>query len=258
MRSNVWASHVTASRLAETPSSDSMSSGNTREAILYKRSSRPPPSVRCIAYIIISTLFCSIDSSFSRLITCWSSFSLLPHNLSSTHSLQRILPAKMKLIASAILLLASLPCLQATPLAADLSLRGTTAKAATKGTSSVYNVLKPTVGCVPATCGARCKRDREERDASGLLSRADAPVTPAAKTEAGLNAWTKQVYASAPKDLDIGTPQYPTMQFFKWEDLKDTKFVTVAGLFGCASVVVVSDCGVYMVSRPHLMPKPPL
>lgn len=144
---------------------------------------------------------------------------------------------------TAFLFLASLPILQASPLATGLSGRSTTSKSTDKGSTavSVYNVLKPNTGCIPGTCGT-CKRD------ATLLPRADAPTTPAEKTEAGLNGWTKAVFGSPSKELDIGNAPVPAAQFFTWDKLGDAKFVTLAGLFGCASVVVVSDAGVYMAS----------
>lgn len=158
---------------------------------------------------------------------------------------------------TAYLLLALLPLLEASPvLEAGLSARAkssngktTTDKSSTgKSAGSAYNVLNPKTGCVPATCGKTCKRDLDAGIAL-LVPRADAPTSPAAKTEDGLSLWTKQVFSTKPPNLNIGGDFKPTSQFFTWQEMGTKKFATLAGLFGCASVVTVSDCGVFMVSR---------
>lgn len=140
---------------------------------------------------------------------------------------------------NALLLLIAAPLLQASPLAA--------AKAKPAGKSW----LGLTTGCTPTACKtSTCKRDDLSlRNADSLLPRGQATLEPADKTEKGLNEWTKEVWAATKHNLNInggGAGETPTSQLVQWENT-GLQFATVGGLYGCASVVVVSTCGVYMV-----------
>ncbi|KAH6629809.1 hypothetical protein C7974DRAFT_472508 [Boeremia exigua] len=125
-----------------------------------------------------------------------------------------------------------------------------------------WEVLHPTKGCRPKNCkkcgkatdakGGKKSGKKTTRDISSLRSttfyKRTATSEPASKTEAGLMAWTKDVWASSPKVLHLPEDGYqPTSFFVKWTSLgQGTKFVTVKNLMGCTSVVAVSDLGVYM------------
>jgi hypothetical protein len=120
--------------------------------------------------------------------------------------------------------------------------------------SSGFNAVHPTTGCIPANCkGPACKNKKDSLFAPNeLLPRADAPTSPADKTDSGLNKWTSEVYNSNHKILtqggDVPGPMAPTSMFFPFSGTGSAKFSIVEGLFGCASVIVVSNDGVYLVS----------
>jgi hypothetical protein len=101
-----------------------------------------------------------------------------------------------------------------------------------------WEVLYPTKGCRPKSC-KNC--GKTIRDLSPLrsptLSKRAATFEPASKTEAGLMAWTKDVWASSPKVLPLAEGSFkPTSFFLKWTSLgQGTKFVTLKGLMGCKS-----------------------
>lgn len=122
-------------------------------------------------------------------------------------------------------------------------------KAGTTDTSK-YNAVRPKTGCIPATCGKACKREFEPRfaAAAALNKRENAPTSPPLKNKDGLDDWTKKVFRSPNVPLDIGGRPTPKAIFGTWDSLGDSKFVTMFGLYGCGSVVVVSEKGFYMVS----------
>ncbi|KAF2993983.1 hypothetical protein E8E13_001403 [Curvularia kusanoi] len=110
-----------------------------------------------------------------------------------------------------------------------------------------WEVLNPTKGCRPKSCskcgkatitkGSKTNGKNAIRDLLSLdsptLSKRAATVAPASTTVNGLNAWTKTVWASSPKDLPLGVLQRPTSFFFEWSKLNQgISFVTVKGLFG--------------------------
>ncbi|KAF9738644.1 hypothetical protein PMIN06_001945 [Paraphaeosphaeria minitans] len=122
-----------------------------------------------------------------------------------------------------------------------------------------WEVLSPTKGCRPSGAKKSSKKTtatkggkKTTRDISSphspSLSKRSATFEPAAKTEAGLNAWTKDVWASSPKVLHMPEDSFKPTSFFKsWASLgKGVNFVTVKSLMGCTSVVAVSDEGVYV------------
>jgi hypothetical protein len=111
-----------------------------------------------------------------------------------------------------------------------------------------WEVLYPTKGCRPKSCnkcgkakGAKSdkKSSKTTRDSlhSPNLSKRAATAEPASKTEAGLMAWTKDVWASSPRALHlppIGVP--PTSFFVRWSSLgQGIKIVTLKNLMGCES-----------------------
>lgn len=153
-----------------------------------------------------------------------------------------ILLERMKF--SALLLLIAAPLLQASPLAAS--------KAKPAGKSW----LGLTTGCTPTACKT-CKRDNLSlRNADSLLPRGQATLEPSQKTAEGLNEWTKDALAASKHNLNInggGAGETPTSQLIQW-DKTGLQFATVGGLYGCASVVVVSSCGVYMVINESPLP----
>lgn len=128
-------------------------------------------------------------------------------------------------------------------------------------------LLRPTKGCIPRNC-KKCGKPVTSKSKSGkktgrksvrsvslhgpVLSRRAASFSPAEKTAAGLHKWTSEVWSTAPKDLDIDAFSgdfKPTSFFVKWSELGEgNKFVTLKSLSGCASIVVVSEVGVYIVS----------
>ncbi|KAK7191038.1 hypothetical protein DPSP01_007790 [Paraphaeosphaeria sporulosa] len=123
-----------------------------------------------------------------------------------------------------------------------------------------WEVLSPTKGCRPKRAqkgttsakGSKKSGKKTTRDLfstnSLTLSKRAATFEPAAKTEAGLNAWTKDVWASSPKVLHMPEDSFKPTSFFKsWASLgAGVNFVTVKSLMGCTSVVAVSDEGVYV------------
>ncbi|KAF2785560.1 hypothetical protein K505DRAFT_369055 [Melanomma pulvis-pyrius CBS 109.77] len=123
-----------------------------------------------------------------------------------------------------------------------------------------WEVLFPTKGCRPkrakkGTTGAKGSKKSGKKTTRDLfspqsltLSKRAATFEPAAKTEAGLNAWTKDVWASSPKVLHMPEDSFKPTSFFKsWASLgQGVNFVTVKSLMGCTSVVAVSDEGVYV------------
>lgn len=112
-----------------------------------------------------------------------------------------------------------------------------------------WEVLYPTKGCRPRNCktcgkaidakGGKKSGKKIIRDLSSLrslpLSKRTATFEPGSKTEAGLMAWTKDVWSSSPKVLHIAEDSFkPTSFFIKWTSLgQGTNFVTVKSLMGC-------------------------
>jgi hypothetical protein len=130
-----------------------------------------------------------------------------------------------------------------------------------------WEVLFPTKGCRPkgakkGTTGAKGGKKSDKKTTRDLfspqsltLSKRAVTFEPAAKTEAGLNAWTKDVWASSPKVLHMPGNSFEPTSFFKsWASLgQGVNFVTVKSLMGCTSVVAVSDEGVYVVSSASIL-----
>jgi hypothetical protein len=111
-----------------------------------------------------------------------------------------------------------------------------------------WEVLYPTKGCRPKSCnkcgkekGAKSDKKGSEgiRDSlhSPTLSKRAATAEPASKTEAGLTAWTKDVWASSPRALHLPpNGVQPTSFFVRWSSLgQGIKFVTLKNLMGCES-----------------------
>jgi hypothetical protein len=112
-----------------------------------------------------------------------------------------------------------------------------------------WEVLTPTKGCTPKSCKNCGKAEGAKSDKKGgkktireslhspILFKRAATAEPASKTEAGLMAWTKDVWASSPKILHMPENSFkPTSFFVKWSSLgKGINFVTVKSLMGCKS-----------------------
>lgn len=114
-----------------------------------------------------------------------------------------------------------------------------------------WEVLFPTKGCKPKNAkkggkatGAKGtktgskKTTRELFSPRGLtLSKRAATFEPASRDEAGLMAWTKDVWASSPQVLHMPQTSFkPTSFFKKWSSLgQGINFVTVKSLMGCKS-----------------------
>lgn len=165
-------------------------------------------------------------------------------------------------IRNTLSVLLFLPLIGALPTA---GLEPNIAERTTSKKTEMLSVIYPSSGCNKKTCTASgstytCKRDSPFTTVSTpdeytyLLERTDTTYgslsVPAAKTEAGVTAWTKTVLASASnKNLDLGASlpgSPPTSQFIKWGS--SDVFASIQGLYGCTSIVIVSRCGVYQVS----------
>lgn len=121
--------------------------------------------------------------------------------------------------------------------------------------TATYNPVDPSAGCIQDACkGLACLAKRGSLVERPFLSRRcnflipcfDAPTSPPDTSPVGLNRWTAEVFLSNPKKLILGDFNRPTSMFVPFSGDGSAKFSTVAGLFGCTAVVVVSDDGVYL------------
>jgi hypothetical protein len=119
-----------------------------------------------------------------------------------------------------------------------------------------WEVLNPTKGCRPQSCNDCGKSKGAKSDKKGgktikeslrslTFSKRAATAEPVSKTEAGLMAWTKDVWASSPRALHLPPEEaQPTSFFVRWSSLgQGVNFVTLKNLMGCESrkIIILSS-----------------